>query len=164
MLTQQFLDEVQARATMSALVQKTVPLKRNGREWKACCPVHSENTPSFYVNDQKGFGFITPEDGSKDLFVHHTSIMGSGFKTLAENQAVEFDVEQKPGKDVTAGTRVARKRRLSLFVLIRALGFEVDRKSIKLKGDAIKTLGKYEAEVAFHREVVRTIPFEVVEE
>ena len=47
---------------------------------------------------------------------------------------------------------------------IRALGFEVDRKSIKLKGDAIKTLGKYEAEVAFHRDVVRTIPFEVVEE
>ncbi|QQR85475.1 MAG: 50S ribosomal protein L9 [Flavobacteriales bacterium] len=47
---------------------------------------------------------------------------------------------------------------------IRALGFEVDRKSIKLKGDMIKTLGKYEAEVAFHREVVRTIPFEVVEE
>lgn len=47
---------------------------------------------------------------------------------------------------------------------IRALGFEVDRKSIKLKGDAVKTLGKYEAEVAFHREVVRTIPFEVVEE
>lgn len=47
---------------------------------------------------------------------------------------------------------------------IRALGFEVDRKSIKLKGEAIKSLGKYEAEVAFHREVVRTIPFEVVEE
>ena len=47
---------------------------------------------------------------------------------------------------------------------IRALGFEVDRKHIKLKGDAIKNLGKYEAEVTFHREVVRTIPFEVVEE
>jgi large subunit ribosomal protein L9 len=47
---------------------------------------------------------------------------------------------------------------------IRALGFEVDRKNIKLKGDAIKTLGKYEAEVVFHRDVVRTIPFEVVEE
>ena len=47
---------------------------------------------------------------------------------------------------------------------IRALGFEVDRKSIKLKGDAIKTLGKYEAEVVFHRDVIRTIPFEVVEE
>ena len=47
-----------------------------------------------WFNDQKGFGFITPEDGSKDLFVHHTSILGQGFKTLAENQKVEFDVEQ----------------------------------------------------------------------
>ena len=47
---------------------------------------------------------------------------------------------------------------------IRALGFDVDRKSIKLKGEAIKNLGKYEAEVTFHRDVVRTIPFEVVEE
>ncbi len=47
---------------------------------------------------------------------------------------------------------------------IRALGFEVDRKNIKLKGDAIKALGKYEAEVVFHRDVIKTIPFEVVEE
>ena len=52
-----------------------------------------KGTVKFY-NDQKGFGFITPDDGSKDLFVHHSSIMGDGFKTLAENQAVEFDVEQ----------------------------------------------------------------------
>ena len=47
---------------------------------------------------------------------------------------------------------------------IRALGFEVDRKNIKLKGEAIKALGKYEAEVVFHRDVIKTIPFEVVEE
>ena len=47
---------------------------------------------------------------------------------------------------------------------IKALGFEVDRKNIKIKGDAVKNVGKYEAEVIFHREVVRTIPFEVVEE
>ena len=47
---------------------------------------------------------------------------------------------------------------------LKAMGFDVDRKSIKLKGDAIKSIGKYEAEVAFHRDVVRTIPFEVVEE
>ena len=45
-----------------------------------------------WFNDQKGYGFITPEDGSKDLFVHHSSIMIEGFKTLAENQKVEFDV------------------------------------------------------------------------
>lgn len=47
-----------------------------------------------WFNDQKGYGFITPEDGSKDLFVHHTSILSDGFRTLAENQAVEFDVVQ----------------------------------------------------------------------
>ena len=47
---------------------------------------------------------------------------------------------------------------------IRALGFEVDRMNIKLKGEAIKNLGKYEAEVVFHRDVIRTIPFDVVEE
>ena len=44
-----------------------------------------------WFNDQKGFGFITPEDGSKDVFVHHTGILVQGFKTLTENQKVEFD-------------------------------------------------------------------------
>jgi CspA family cold shock protein len=47
-----------------------------------------------WFNDQKGFGFITPEDGSKDIFVHHTAIQMDGFKTLRENQEVEFEVEQ----------------------------------------------------------------------
>jgi len=47
---------------------------------------------------------------------------------------------------------------------IKALGFEVDRKNIKIKGDTIKSVGKYEAEVVLHRDVVRTIAFEVVEE
>ena len=47
-----------------------------------------------WFNDQKGYGFITPEDNSKDLFVHHSSIIAEGFKSLAENQKVEFDIEQ----------------------------------------------------------------------
>jgi len=47
-----------------------------------------------WFNDQKGFGFITPEDSSKDVFVHHSAIDMDGFKTLAENQAVEFEIEQ----------------------------------------------------------------------
>lgn len=47
-----------------------------------------------WFNDQKGYGFITPDDGSKDLFVHFTAIIGDGFKSLAENQAVEYDVVQ----------------------------------------------------------------------
>ncbi len=45
-----------------------------------------------WFNDQKGYGFITPEDGSKDVFVHHSGIQIDGFKTLAENQQVEFEI------------------------------------------------------------------------
>ncbi len=47
-----------------------------------------------WFNDQKGFGFITPEDGSKDCFVHHSAIQADGFKTLQEGAQVEFDVVQ----------------------------------------------------------------------
>ncbi len=47
-----------------------------------------------WFNDQKGYGFITPEDGTPDVFVHHTAIQGEGFRSLAENQAVEFDILQ----------------------------------------------------------------------
>ena len=47
-----------------------------------------------WFNDQKGYGFIAPEDGSKDVFVHHSAIAGSGFKTLTEGAKVEFESSQ----------------------------------------------------------------------
>jgi CspA family cold shock protein len=47
-----------------------------------------------WFNDAKGFGFITPDGGDKDCFVHYSSIQGSGFKTLAEGEPVEFDLVQ----------------------------------------------------------------------
>jgi len=45
-----------------------------------------------WFNDEKGFGFITPENGAKDCFVHHTAIQSGGFKSLAEGDRVEFDI------------------------------------------------------------------------
>ncbi len=46
-----------------------------------------------WFNEEKGFGFIAPEDGSKDVFVHFRAIVGDGFKKLVEGQSVSFDVE-----------------------------------------------------------------------
>ena len=47
-----------------------------------------------WFNDSKGFGFLTRDDGEKDVFVHHSAIQGTGFKSLTEGQRVEFDVVQ----------------------------------------------------------------------
>lgn len=49
-----------------------------------------------WFNDAKGFGFITPSDGGKDVFVHHSAIEGKGFKSLTEGQKVQYDVQQSP--------------------------------------------------------------------
>ncbi|RIK97781.1 MAG: cold-shock protein [Burkholderiales bacterium] len=49
-----------------------------------------------WFNESKGFGFIAPDDGSADLFAHFSEIQGSGFKTLQEQQRVEFAVKQGP--------------------------------------------------------------------
>ena len=47
-----------------------------------------------WFSDEKGFGFITPDEGSKDLFVHHTSIQADGYRSLAEGSRVEYESEQ----------------------------------------------------------------------
>ena len=56
-----------------------------------------------WFSDEKGYGFITPDDGSKDLFVHHSNIIGDGFKSLNEGQAVTFETgEGRKGPEATS--------------------------------------------------------------
>ena len=59
-----------------------------------------------WFSDQKGYGFITPEEGAKDLFVHHSSIQGEGFKSLKEGESVEF--EQTEGEKGPQASNVVK--------------------------------------------------------
>ena len=60
-----------------------------------------------WFNDSKGFGFVTPEDGGKDLFAHFSAIQGQGFKTLKEGQRVSFDVTSGPKGQQASNIRAA---------------------------------------------------------
>ena len=58
-----------------------------------------------WFSNQKGYGFITPDGGGKDVFVHHSAILGDGYKTLDEAQQVEFDVTNGPKGEQAANVR-----------------------------------------------------------
>jgi CspA family cold shock protein len=56
-----------------------------------------------WFSDEKGYGFITPEDGGEDLFVHHSNILGEGFKSLNEGQSVSYEAGQgRKGPEATS--------------------------------------------------------------
>jgi len=60
-----------------------------------------------WFNDSKGFGFIAPDDGGDDVFVHFSAVQGSGFRTLTEGQKVSFDVQQGPKGPQAANVQAA---------------------------------------------------------
>ena len=60
-----------------------------------------------WFNESKGFGFITPQDGSADVFVHFSAIANEGFRTLAEGQSVSYDVESGPKGPQAANVQAA---------------------------------------------------------
>ncbi len=59
-----------------------------------------------WFNTQKGFGFIVPDDGGKDVFVHISAVERSGLKGLAENQAIEYDLQTEKGKTAAVNLKV----------------------------------------------------------
>ena len=95
-LTPAFLDELRARTSLTALIARTVKLTRAGREMKGCCPFHNEKTPSFYVNDDKGF-----------YHCFGCSAHGDAIKWLTDQQGLPFidavkDLAQAAGMDMPA--------------------------------------------------------------
>ncbi len=61
-----------------------------------------------WFSDEKGYGFIEPSNGGKDVFVHFSAITMDGFKTLQENQEVEFEIEDSPKGPQAANVRIAK--------------------------------------------------------
>src|SRR2546429_636707 len=60
-----------------------------------------------WFSDDKGYGFITPDEAGKDLFVHHSAITGNGFKSLAEGAKVSYETEPSPNSSMSRGIRLA---------------------------------------------------------
>lgn len=103
-LTPQFLDELRARTLLSALVSKSVKLTKAGREFKGCCPFHNEKTPSFYVNDDKGF-----------YHCFGCSAHGDAIRWMTEQQGLPFidavkELAQAAGMEMPAQDRQAVER------------------------------------------------------
>jgi DNA primase len=86
-LTPQWLDELRARTTLSALIGRSMKLTKAGREYKGCCPFHNEKTPSFYVNDEKGFYHCFGCSAHGDAIRWMTDQRGLGFMDAVKELA-----------------------------------------------------------------------------
>jgi DNA primase len=92
-LSPQFLDELRARVTLSTVIMRTVKLTRAGREWKACCPFHNEKSPSFTVNDQKGFYHCFGCQAHGDVISWMTDQRGLSFMDAVKELAAQAGME-----------------------------------------------------------------------
>ena len=107
-LSPQWLDQLRTRVTLSSVVMRTTKLQRAGREWRACCPFHDEKTPSFYVNDQKGFYHCFGCGAHGDVIRWMTDQRGMQFLDAVKELAVQAGMEM-PAPDPREAQR-AKKR------------------------------------------------------
>ncbi|MCB5424411.1 DNA primase [Altererythrobacter sp. CC-YST694] len=93
MLSPQWLDELRQRITLSGVISRTTKLQRAGREWKACCPFHNEKSPSFTVNDEKGFYHCFGCGAHGDAIRWMTDQRGLSFMDAVKELAAEAGME-----------------------------------------------------------------------
>ncbi|MEM6907476.1 MAG: DNA primase [Pseudomonadota bacterium] len=110
-ITPQWKDELRARITLSSVVQRTTKLTKAGREWKACCPFHDETTPSFYVNDQKGFYHCFGCGAHGDVITWMIEQRGLGFMDAIKELAAEAGMEV-PAPDPVAAKKAEKRAEL----------------------------------------------------
>ena len=123
-LSPQWLDELRARVTLSSVIMRTTKLQRAGREWKACCPFHNENTPSFTVSDEKGFYHCFGCGAHGDVIRWMTDQRGLPFMDAVKELAAEAGMEV-PRPDPIAAQR-AEKRASLVDVMEAAQQYYVD--------------------------------------
>jgi DNA primase len=108
MLTPQWLEQLRSRTTLSAVVGRSVRLQKAGREHRACCPFHNENSPSFYVNDEKGFYHCFGCGAHGDAIRWMTDHQGLAFMDAVKELAAEAGLDV-PAPDPQAA-KAAEKR------------------------------------------------------
>ncbi|WP_417621616.1 DNA primase [Parasphingorhabdus sp.] len=103
-LTPQWLEELRSRVTLSTLIGRTVKIQKAGREYKACCPFHNEKSPSFTINDEKGFYHCFGCGAHGDAISWMTEQRGLGFMDAVKDLAAEAQMEV-PAPDPRAAQR-----------------------------------------------------------
>jgi DNA primase len=127
-LTPQWLDELRARTSLSALIGRSIKVTKAGREYKACCPFHNEKTPSFTINDEKGFYHCFGCSAHGDAIRWMTDQRGLSFmdavKELADNAGMEV-----PAPDPRAAKQAQERAGLHDVMAAAQAFFEKHRKA-----------------------------------
>ena len=107
-LSPQWLDQLRTRVTLSSVIMRTTKLQRAGREWKACCPFHDEKTPSFTVNDEKGFYHCFGCGAHGDVIRWMTDQRGLQFMDAVKELAIVAGMEM-PAPDPREAQKAKRR-------------------------------------------------------